>query len=92
VIGGEWKDVSSYSQSDKVRVPWCYEAVLAGVRLTVVRHRDDPENWSTAADWAMTLSRQPSGPDLEQAKRTAISRVRRACEQILTATAPSVSP
>lgn len=92
MIGGEWKDASTYSQSDKVRVPWCYEVTLAGVRVTVVRHRDTPDQWSTSADWALTMTRQPAGPDLEQAKRTAVARVRRACEQILVASAPSVTP
>ena len=41
-----WKDISSYSQSDKTREPKSFEFRAAGIRLVLTRHRDhEPDEW-----------------------------------------------
>ena len=44
-----WKDVSSYSQSDKERVPNCFRASAGGIVVTVHRHIHYAKD-----DWLMT--------------------------------------
>ncbi len=42
----KWKDVSSFSQGDKARVPCTFELRVAGAKLVVTRHiHHAPDVW-----------------------------------------------
>lgn len=43
----EWKDITSYSQNSKNRLPRCFETKIGKFRLVVVwNHIDTPNTWS----------------------------------------------
>ena len=44
----EWKDISSFSQSDKVREPRTFEARFGALRIVVTRHIHH-----SATDWVL---------------------------------------
>ena len=46
----KFKDISSYSQSDKDRTPHSFEARVGGFRLVVTRHIHYPEQWLLRCD------------------------------------------
>ena len=42
----EWKDVTSYSQGDKERIPTCFEYRTPYLRIVIVwGHRSYPDTW-----------------------------------------------
>ena len=69
-----WKDTTSYSRSDKERVPRTWEADLPGVRLIVTKHRDYGDEWTTSC---YPLYNEVCGlqtTDVEEAKKKALER------------------
>lgn len=71
-----WKDTSSYSQSDKVRVPSSYTLVSKELRLSVVQHIDNPTVWSLICSTLIGIGRMPLATDLERAKTMALEYAR----------------
>ena len=76
-----WKDQTSFSKSDKERVPSVWVMKLTrNIKISVVRgHICDPENWVMHCDpWFMTTSLNlPSTVEnLDEAKARAITLVR----------------
>jgi hypothetical protein len=45
-----WKDISSYSQSDKERIPKTFKCTISKYSLLVTRHRDYPGQWLLRCD------------------------------------------
>jgi hypothetical protein len=70
-----WKDVSSFSQSDKERIPNCFRATGGGVVVTIHRHIHYAKD-----DWLMTCEpwfhpRVLDSKDTEDAKAEAAQKV-----------------
>lgn len=56
---GGWKDITSYSQGDRKRVPSTWQLRLTSdTRIVVMRdHRADPDNWTMHCEpWFNTKS------------------------------------
>ena len=71
----EWKDTSSYSKSDKERIPtsWCFYA--GEIRISVHRHiYYDEDTWLLSCDPFFNKYELPH-KDIEKAKRTALDLV-----------------
>jgi len=67
-----WKDVSSFSQSNKDRVPWCFEAQFGRFRLVVHRHKDyPPDQWLATCYPGVFEHRELPSKDITEAKRQA---------------------
>ena len=76
-----WKDISSYGQGDRERIPTCWELKLSrDVRIAITRgHIYDRENWVMhCSPWFDTHSLQlPSTVEnLDEAQAKAIALVR----------------
>lgn len=73
----KWKDISSYSQSDKKRVPRTFEIRAADVRVCVTRWiHGDPARWYLLCPEAGYVSHTGlNNQDLEDAKHEALCRV-----------------
>lgn len=66
----KWKDITSYSQGDKERVPRVWKIHFGDFELTVHRHiYYDPKMWLASSP---LFERREMGEDLEEAKKKAI--------------------
>ena len=72
-----WKDITSFSETDKERMPRTWELSFGGFRLIVTRHRAfAPDMWvMTCAPW-WTMPIEIGAMDVDLARRIAIDRVR----------------
>lgn len=67
----EWKDISTFSQSDKERKPRSFEARIGKLRLSVHRHiHYEPDDWLMDFGDFGTM-RLLKSKDIEDAKREA---------------------
>jgi len=75
-----WKDVSSYSQSDKERVPKSFEIMAGGsrgIRIVVSRHiHYEPDQWLLQCHDLSIDNNLLQNKDLEKAQEEAIQKVR----------------
>lgn len=73
----KWKDISSYSQSDKKRVPHTFEIRASGLIVTVTRWiHGDPARWYLLCYEAGFRSHTGlNNQDLEDAKKEALWKV-----------------
>ncbi len=77
----EWKDTSSYSQSDKEHIPNIWSLYVPGLRISVIRaHRYCPDSWClTCAPWfdAWPLKLAPTVENRDAAMAKAVEIVRK---------------
>jgi len=73
----DWKDISSYSQSDKEQIPTCFEAKIGGLRLVIVSSHIDTRGqefpWLFTCEPFCRNANLPRIPkeDVKQAQETA---------------------
>ncbi|WP_341744698.1 hypothetical protein [Azonexus hydrophilus] len=87
MVSPQWKDVSSYSQDDKVREPRTFELRVAGTRLVVTRHIHHAPD-----AWVLNFSPFVEGLEVgrgtaEEAKGAALEVVRAKLNEVLVALA-----
>lgn len=71
-----WKDVTSYSQSDKKRIPSCWSVKVGRFKLSLVwSHRYCPDTWSTSlfGVYEHFDLKMSSYDDIDKAKNKALS-------------------
>ncbi len=65
----EWKDVSSFCQTDKERIPNCFESRFGKFRLVVHRHIHYPKDMWLASCYPNVFSQlELASKDIEGAK------------------------
>jgi hypothetical protein len=85
-MSAQWKDVSTYSRSDKERKPWAWEIRLGVWRLVVVyNHRDYPGQYIYYIPSVIGDTLLPVAHTEEEAKRHALGGVHRLTAQIIEA-------
>lgn len=67
-----WKDITTYTQNDKVRTPRVYVINLGKIRLTVHRHIDWPEDQWLASCQLFPMT-QLSFKEIDKAKWEAVN-------------------
>ena len=71
-----WKDITSYSASDKHRIPQTYEARCSLLRVVITRHIDRPGDWLLRSNLpGLDMIRVATGDDLLIAKRNALKLI-----------------
>jgi len=81
VAKSEWKDISSYSQSDKDRKPTTFERHVGKLRLVVTRHIHYPNKWVIRSDGIFEHLINDCNTD--QAKDTATDMLKKCLEAAL---------
>ena len=72
----EWKDTTSYSQSDKERIPRSWTIKSVELSITVHRHRDyDKDVWLLSCVNLHIDCKQLGNKDIELAKNEALNYV-----------------
>lgn len=80
-----WKDISSFSQSDKVRAVNSVEADAGVFRLRVHRHiYYNPDDWLLSVG-GLVDKRLLKSKDLEEAKAEAVEYIRKLMTNVLEA-------
>jgi len=70
----KWQDVTSYSQSDKERIPRTFQAQLGVIGLTITRHKDyDADDWVFSTYPNLLYKDVLDSKDLEDAKKEALT-------------------
>jgi len=65
----EWKDITTYSQGDKERIPSVYEFTIGGFRVAIHRHMDyEKDRWLVSCDALRINKIKLSNKDIEKAK------------------------
>ena len=78
-----WKNITSYSQSDKDRTPRTWEAAFGKTRIVVTRHIDyEKDQWIMRCH-ALTLERLLASKDINEAACQAKAIVQAHLEQML---------
>ena len=79
-----WTDITSYSRTDKARIPRTWELRAGGLRLVVTRHRDFLADSWVMQTYPSIINYAPLGShEVEAAKQEAIERTMSALEQML---------
>jgi hypothetical protein len=79
----DWKDVSSFAQGDKRRIPNSFQLGADHTwGIKVHRHIDMPGEWCLTC-YGLNLKALPVGPDLAQAKKRALELVGEKLRDIL---------
>jgi len=81
----KWRDISSYSQGDKVRTPHSFEARAGGVRIVVTR-RHGCDGWFLNCDPWFSLH-EMGEMSADEAKRVGTNLVRSAAKEFAAAMA-----
>lgn len=70
----KWTDVSSYSQSDKERIPNVWELRIGKIRLVVHRHKYyEPDQWLMSVHGDVDIDKRPLlRKDIEEAQNEAL--------------------
>lgn len=83
VLPPPWRDVTSYSQSDKDRTPRTWEVRFGGLRITVTRHIDyKKDQWLLCCN-NLNLKRPLASKDVKEAACQAKAMVQAHLEQLL---------
>ncbi len=84
----KWKDISSYSQNDKERIPTIWELRIGHLRVVVHRHRwEEPDKWFMSVHGDIDIDKLPlHQKDLEKAQKEALatlhSSLHRMCKEV----------
>lgn len=86
----DWKDTSSFSQGDKVRIPATFTLLAGGLKVVVTRHiHAEPDEWVLNCEpwFRHTIVGKGSA---DEAKSAALALVRNKLRSTLVALTPNV--
>ena len=79
-----WKDTSSYSKSDKERIPKCFEVEFGHFKLVVHRHIHYPQDvWLASCHPELFRHRELKSKDLAEAQCQAVAMLQVELENAL---------
>lgn len=79
-----WKDITTYSQNDKERIPRIWHINVGPFRVSVHRHRHyEPDQWLLSTVPALFDCELLSSGDLEEAKCQALAKLQVACQETI---------
>jgi hypothetical protein len=82
----KWKDTTSYSQSDRKRVPRVWSTNVGMLQVSVHRHIDfDPEQWLLSTVPALFEKVALASGEFALAKAQALALVQAACQEVIDA-------
>lgn len=67
-----WKDISSYSQRDTIKIPNNYELIVNNTKIHVHRHMYYPKTWLLSCHELGISQRDLETNDIDEAKEKAI--------------------
>lgn len=81
-----FKDISSHSQTDKIKIPKTFEARIAGIRLVVTRHiYYRPDQWVVNTSDDLIHQQALESMELADAMQEAIDMLMARCKEIYQA-------
>lgn len=80
----EWKDTSSYSRDDKIRIPSCFELSISSLGIRVHRHIDYPKHVWLLTCHEISINRyQLKSSESGNAQKEALEIVKRKAQQMI---------
>ena len=80
----EWKDTSSWCNSDVDRTPNSWTTHIGRFRLVVHRHRDyEPDQWLATCYPDVFCQFELSSKDVDEAKCQAVAKLQCICEDVI---------
>lgn len=79
-----WEDTTSYTQSDKERIPRIWQLRIGKMRLVVHRHlHHDPDQWLMTVHGDINIDNRPLlQKDLDKAKREALAALHNTLDRL----------